>query len=144
MLVIADAPIALKGVHMAIVRLFVLGFLTLITWGIGSGNNGNAAVAAVLFFPLAIALYFLPSIEAKLNESENFVSVFMVNLLTGWTLVGWVVAMAWAHKKTVVTISGVAVPAGPVAPKEDEKVCPYCAEVVKAAAVKCRHCGSAL
>lgn len=26
----------------------------------------------------------------------------------------------------------------------DEKVCPFCAETVKAAAVKCKHCGSDL
>ncbi len=28
--------------------------------------------------------------------------------------------------------------------KPDEKVCPYCAEVIKAAAVKCRYCQSEL
>jgi hypothetical protein len=30
------------------------------------------------------------------------------------------------------------------APPEDEKQCPYCAETIKAAAKKCRHCGSDL
>lgn len=32
----------------------------------------------------------------------------------------------------------------PAAPSADEKSCPYCAEIVKATAIKCKHCGEML
>jgi hypothetical protein len=93
-----------------------------------------------VFFLALPALYFLPSIEAKFNKNPNFMSVFMVNLFLGWTVVGWVVALAWAHKKAESVLLASPRPAM----SDDEKQCAYCAETVKAAAVKCRHCGSAL
>jgi hypothetical protein len=130
---------------MAIARLIALIILVPFLAAVGSGNNTAAAISAGLLFIAAPVLYFLPSIEAKLNESENFMSVLMVNLFLGWTLVGWVVALAWAHKKPAQQYTPVLQASPPPASKAgDEKVCPYCAEVVKAAAIKCRHCGSAL
>jgi RsiW-degrading membrane proteinase PrsW (M82 family) len=133
---------------MAIARLFGLIVLTVISFGIGSGNNSIAAVFLVVFFLSAPALYFLPTIEAKLNNNSNSMSVFLVNFFLGWTLIGWVVALAWAHKKPEISPSSVVhtVPSSmsKTVQSNDEKICPYCAEKVKAAAIKCRHCGSEL
>ncbi len=133
---------------MAIARLFGLIVLTVISFGIGSGKNSIAAVFAAVFFPSAIALYFLPTIEAKLNNNSNSMSVFLVNFFLGWTLLGWVVALAWAHKKPEISPSSVVstVPSSmnKTGQPNDEKTCPFCAEKVKIAAIKCRHCGSEL
>ena len=52
---------------------------------------------AVAFLLVLIAIYFAPSIIGK--GHKNFASILVVNLFLGWTLVGWVVALAWALKK---------------------------------------------
>jgi len=39
-------------------------------------------------------LYFLPSILGK--DKKDAGGIFLLNLLLGWTLVGWVAAMVWA------------------------------------------------
>jgi hypothetical protein len=46
---------------------------------------------------LILALYFLPTIIAW---NKSFVlQVFFLNLLVGWTFIGWVIAFIWAFNK---------------------------------------------
>ena len=40
-------------------------------------------------------LYFLPTIIAR--HKCDFMCVFIVNLLFGWTIIGWFVALIWAY-----------------------------------------------
>ncbi len=43
-----------------------------------------------------IAWYFMPTIIGMQRSKRNTPSIFVVNLFFGWTLIGWVVALAWA------------------------------------------------
>jgi hypothetical protein len=56
------------------------------------------AVSGLLFAILLIAggtfFYFLPSYIGR--HKRNARAIFTLNLLAGWTLVGWIVAMVWA------------------------------------------------
>ena len=46
---------------------------------------------------LAITLYFLPTIIAW---NKSFIlQVFFLNLLVGWTFIGWVIAFIWSFNK---------------------------------------------
>jgi hypothetical protein len=45
-----------------------------------------------LFF--SILLYFLPTIIGR-NKTDAM-GIFLVNLLFGWTVIGWVIALIWA------------------------------------------------
>ena len=40
------------------------------------------------------ALYFVPSIIAR--NKRDFAAIFIVNLLFGWTFIGWIIALIWA------------------------------------------------
>jgi len=40
--------------------------------------------------------YFLPTVIAKYRDTNNFGVIFAVNLLFGWTVLGWIAAMIWA------------------------------------------------
>lgn len=64
------------------------------------------AMAALLFmffwavlFAVGAAFYFLPTIIAAMQHRTNLAVVAIVNLLLGWSFVGWIVALVLALMK---------------------------------------------
>lgn len=49
-----------------------------------------------IFFVTAIGLYFVPTIIAWNKDHDNLIGIFFLNLLTGWSLIGWIAAFIWA------------------------------------------------
>lgn len=54
-------------------------------------NNDPASTLIAI-----IALYFLPAIVAAFRKHRNKAPIFLLNLLLGWTVVGWVAALVWS------------------------------------------------
>ena len=53
-------------------------------------------MSAAIIVVLSILLYLLPSIVASRRNHLQATPIFIINLLTGWTGIGWVLALAWA------------------------------------------------
>lgn len=53
-------------------------------------------VAAMIGVWLIVKLYFWPSNLAIARRHPHAQAIFVVNLLLGWTIWGWVVALIWA------------------------------------------------
>jgi len=45
---------------------------------------------------LGLLLYFAPTIIAGSRDAKHGVAIFALNLLLGWTFVGWAAALVWA------------------------------------------------
>ena len=58
-------------------------------------------LAGALFLVLCL-LYFYPTFKAM--GKRNTGAIFAVNLLTGWSTIGWFVALIWALKNDVVAL----------------------------------------
>lgn len=86
-----------------------------------------------------VLLYLLPTWVAVGRQHTNRLSIFALNLLLGWTFVGWVVSLVWAF--TAQRAPEPAPIAGEPRWLSGERDCPHCAERIKAAAKVCRHCG---
>ena len=50
----------------------------------------------MLAFICAVAMYFLPTIVAHQRRHVSSGAIFLVNLLLGWSIIGWIVCFAWA------------------------------------------------
>lgn len=92
-------------------------------------------IALLLF---ALFCYFLPTAIAQARNHPALYPLFGVNLLLGWTVLGWFIALIWSFVGgPAVTVVTTAAP-----PQEPARIpCPHCAEPVMPAAKVCKHCG---
>ena len=54
------------------------------------------AIVTWLIIIFTIAIYFYPTSTAYCKNKKNKNGIFVINALLGWTLLGWVIAFAWA------------------------------------------------
>ena len=59
-------------------------------------NIVGSLLLGIIFLSISLAFYFLLTIVAVKRSVRNGGSVFILNLLLGWTLIAWVVALAMA------------------------------------------------
>ena len=50
----------------------------------------------LLIITLIFAVYFLPSLIAFSRQHKNKIAIFLLNLLLGWTVLGWVGSLVWS------------------------------------------------
>jgi len=43
-----------------------------------------------------LSIYFLPTLIAAFSHHRDIAIIFIINLLLGWTFLGWVVALIWS------------------------------------------------
>lgn len=59
----------------------------------------NFTVLGLLSVVLIAVLYFLPTLIAFIRHHKNSLAVFLLNLLLGWTGLGWIVSLVWSVMK---------------------------------------------
>ena len=56
----------------------------------------NLGLLEISLVVLIFAFYFLPTLIAFLRQHKNKLAIFLLNLLLGWTVLGWVVSLVWS------------------------------------------------
>src|SRR5262249_43674456 len=87
-----------------------------------------------LFFIAGLFLYFLPSMIAA--KKRNAAGIITLNLLLGWSVVGWIASLVWALAAEKEKLE---VPA-----LEAVELCPACRASVFVGQRFCHSCGTSL
>lgn len=100
---------------MVLLRLVALLILVVYGYVAGVGSNSPAGTAETVIFYLALlGLYLLPAYEANRRKHPSFVPIALIDILLGWTVLGWMGAYVWALRMPE-----------PVAPEEQNVDSPY-------------------
>lgn len=83
---------------------------------------------------LAVLFYFLPALIADRRKAGQSTAIGWVNLLFGWTILGWIAALVWAVSDApkVETLP----------PDTSLRDCPACYSKIDPRATICPHCRS--
>lgn len=61
-----------------------------------AGSNAGGIILGAVVWAVAVIGYLLPVIVAGVRGMPNTGSVAVIDLLLGWTVIGWIVALAMA------------------------------------------------
>jgi hypothetical protein len=132
-------------------------------------NSGLGMLLALLMITLLVLVYFAPTWLALLGHKRSKLAIGVLNLILGWSVIGWIIALVWAITKdaplatsamggsvpvappakvgllTLMAASDPGAPPRPVAPSgADWTVCGACRTANAPTARFCSSCGVAI
>jgi len=54
------------------------------------------SISILIIILITLSIYFFPVIVAISRKKRNGGAIFALNLLLGWSFIGWVIALVWA------------------------------------------------
>ncbi len=64
------------------------------------GNDIVILLSALCWVIVIGFAYFIPSLIAILRKHPNVMAIFVLNLLLGWTVLGWIGSLVWSFTST--------------------------------------------
>jgi hypothetical protein len=78
----------------------VAAIISVITIIFFISSSPRTGLYDVLLFSLLLCVYMLPTIIASKRRHRNQNAIAILNILFGWTFVGWVIALVWSFIDT--------------------------------------------
>ena len=62
-------------------------------------------MTVLIIFFLIVVFYLLPIIISATRSTEHQGMIFFINILFGWTVLGWIAALIWAIVEKPLTLT---------------------------------------
>ena len=73
---------------------------TMLLFAQTDGPPAGAIIGALFFFlvfgPIVVAIYLIPSIIAWRRGRSDVIPLLIVNVAVGWTFIVWIACLAWS------------------------------------------------
>ena len=79
---------------------FAVVSVIFVVLALGFSRSFESAIAILLVLCLIASIYLLPFAVAFQRSHKHTQAIFALNLLLGWSFIGWVVALVWALTAT--------------------------------------------
>jgi hypothetical protein len=56
--------------------------------------------ASFILIMLVLIFYFIPTCIAVARQAKHVMMIFFINLVFGWTVLGWIAALIWGIVET--------------------------------------------
>lgn len=61
--------------------------------------SGADVLGGLLFIVIVLTIYLMPTFIAAANAKRNILAIGVLNVLLGWTVLGWLICLIWALLK---------------------------------------------
>ena len=102
----------------------------------GITQMGPIGLPELIMLFVLLVPYFAPTIIGAVRKTRNTFAIFALNLLLGWTVIGWIVALVWA-------LTSDASDGGARPMIGGARLCASCGKYSQPDAIFCAHCGHA-
>lgn len=75
-------------------------FVVLTAW---ESKDLVGSLQALVIWVVALSFYFLPIIIAAKWKHPQILPIAVINILLGWTIIGWIVALVWSVSSSKVS-----------------------------------------
>ena len=82
-------------ISILLVATFVASCGPPVPWGSPLDWGWSSFVWLPLYL-FGIGLYFLPIIVAAVRRRKNMLGIVLLNILAGWTVIGWIISLVWS------------------------------------------------
>lgn len=129
--------------YVVVALLFIAFLACMYRGGVFTIQQLMAALLTLAMVLAGSAIYVLPALIAMRRNHASAVTLTLLNIVAGWTLLGWITALVWAFGGEASPGHGGG-PAGAAAFAHEPPLCPHCADALRRAARRCRHGGACL